>query len=167
MGSDKTKASHILKKWAADLASKDRSRASLNTNFDELFYELWRASIPFSIAEDTLPDAVKEHLPSSYVANTTYKYAKAAKRHGDQSFNEYLNSWKDLIKREATSAFYDRYPIDGVEEKEEKKFGNMSTQEYSKQRKYADSFPLLDIEELKRKREELMRKETEGDDGET
>jgi len=159
VSNDKAKAKHVFKKWAASLASKDRSKNSLSDNFGELFYDLWASSVSFSDAENILDDAVKEHLPNNYVANTTYKYAKANNKHGNQSFNEYFNSWKDLIRDRATESFYAQYPIDGVEKKEEKKFGNMSIQEYNKQRKYADSFPILDTDALKKKREVFMKEE--------
>ena len=53
-------------------------------------------------------------------------------------------------------SFYAVYPIDGEATKEERQFGNMSAQEYSKQRKYAESFPRLDIEALKKQREQMM-----------
>lgn len=156
----KTKAAHILKKWSADLANKDRSKSSVEENFGELFYEMWRASIDFKTVEDILPDAIKAHLPNQYIAGMTYKQMKP--RLGGQSFNDFMDNWKKFISDKAHNAFYAQYPIDGVEEKEEKKHGNMSQMEYNKQRKYADAFPVLDIEKLKREREKIMK--TEDDD---
>lgn len=165
MASDKARANHIFKKWSASLANRDRSKGSLDENFGDLFYDFWAASIPFKVAEEFLPDAVGAHMPSSYIANITYKQAKAAKRHGDQSFNEYMKSWKALIQDKATAAFYNQYPIDGVEEKE-KKFGSMSAQEYNKQRRYAESFPHVDLDELENKRQQFLKSLSESVDGE-
>lgn len=164
MSSPKTRAKHILKKWSAELSSKDRTKTAVPENFGELVYEFWRASIPFDVVEEIMPEAIKAHLPSQYIAGKTYKQMKPT-LHG-QSFNEFMESWKKSISDKAYEAFYAQYPIDGVEQQEEKKFGNMSAQEYSKQRKYAESFPLLDIEALKKKREEFMKKEQEVNDGE-
>ena len=163
MSSDKTKANHILKRWSADLQNKDRSKSALDENFGELFYECWRASISFKAVEEILPEAIKAHLPSKYIANLTYKKMKPQLK--GQTFNEFMDNWKKYISDKATAAFYAQYPIDGVEEEEEKKFGSMSVQEYSKQRKYANSFPVLDTEALKREREEIM-KRMEDEDGE-
>ena len=165
MASDKARAQHIFKKWSASLANRDRSKNSLDENFGDLFYDLWAATIPFKVAEELVNEAVAAHMPTSYIANITYKKAKAAKCHGDQSFNEYMTSWKALIHDKATAAFYNQYPIDGVEE-QEKKFGSLSAQEYSKQRRYAESFPHVDLDELERKREQFIKSISEKLDGE-
>lgn len=151
-----------MKKWASELSSKDRTKTAVPENFGELMYEFWRASIPFDVVEEMLPEAIRAHLPSNVIAGITYKQLKP-RLHG-QSFQDFMDSWKKNISDKAYEAFYAQYPIEGVKEEEEKKFGNMSAQEYSKQRKYAESFPILDIAELKRKREEFMKKEQGGDD---
>ena len=157
-----TVAKHVYKKWEAELASKDRSRSAVSDNFSELFYELWKASVTFEIAESYVSQAIKAHLPAKTIAGLTYKRLKP--QLGGVSFHEFMDDWKKNISSKAWDAFYTQYPIDGVEEKEEKKFGSMSVQEYNKQRKYVESFPVLDIEALKKKREEFMKQEDE--DGE-
>lgn len=163
MSSPKARANHILKKWIAELSSKDRTKTAVPENFGELVYEFWRASIPFDVVEEMMPEAIKAHLPNKVVAGITYKQLKP-RLHG-QSFQDFMDSWKQNISDKAYEAFYAQYPIEGVEDKEEKKFGNMSAQEYSKQRKYAESFPILDIKELRRKREEFMNKGQGENDG--
>ena len=164
MSNPKTIANHIFKKWEADLSSKDRSRTAVSDNFSELFYELWKASIPFEVVEAIVPQAIKAHLPSRMIAGVTYKQLKP--RLNGQSFNDFMESWKKNISDKGYEAFYAQFPIEGVEEKEEKKFGSMSIQEYNKQRKYVEAFPVLDIEALKKKREAFLKQEEEGDDGE-
>ena len=158
----KTIANHILKKWEADLSSKDRSRTAVSENFGELFYEMWKASVPFEVVESLVPQAIKAHLPNKIIAGKTYKQLKA--RLGGQSFNDFMETWKKNISDKGYEAFYAQYPIEGVGEKEEKKFGSMSIQEYNKQRKYVEAFPILDTEALKRKREAFM-KQQEDEDG--
>ena len=159
----KTIAGHILKRWEADLSGKDRSRTAVSENFSELFYELWSASIPFEIVESLVPQAIKAHLPNKIIAGKTYKQLK--QKLGGQSFHDFMDAWKKNISDKGYEAFYAQYPIEGVEEKEEKKFGSMSTQEYNKQRKYVEAFPILDTEALKRKREAFMKKQQEDNDG--
>lgn len=145
----------IIERWAADLTNKDRSHHNLLNNFEELFHDMWRASIPFEIVHDFMSEIIKHHLPSHYVAKKTYSAIKN-KLQG-QSFADFLEGWKKYIKSQAYQALYTFYPIEN-EEKTEKdnKFGNMSAQEYMKQRRYADSFPELDIEALKKQREKMM-----------
>jgi hypothetical protein len=151
---DNKRARLILERWAADLRDKDRSRFKVTENFEELFNEMWRASIPFEIVHDMVSDAIKEHLPSGFVAKKTYATLKHQLQ--GKNYNEFLEDWKESIKDKAFQAFYTFYPIDGEGEKEEKKYGNMSAQEYTKQLKYASSFPTIDIEALKKQREKMM-----------
>jgi hypothetical protein len=163
MAKIKTTAEHILKKWTAELSSKDRSRHAVPKNFEELMYEMWCSSVPFDIVEELLPEAIKAHLPNKFIADITFKQLKSAGI-AKTDFQEFMESWKKNITDKAYEAFYEQYPIDGVEQQEEKKFGNMSAKEYTAQRKYAESFPILNIEELKQKREEFMKVEQQGDD---
>ena len=154
--SESKKARLILEQWSTDLASKDRSMKSVTANFDELFHELWRASISFDIVHELINDAIAEHLPSSFVAKLTYKNIKQHLK--DKTFNEFLNDWKKSIKDKAYQSFYSFYSLeDGPEEvkKKEAKYGSMSAMEYAKQRKYADSFPTIVTDELQRRLDEI------------
>lgn len=163
MANLKTVANHIFKKWESELANKDRSRGAVSDNFGELFYDMWKASVPFDIAESFITQAVKAHLPSKVIAGVTYKQLKT--KLGGVSFPEFMESWKKNISDKCYESFYTQYPIEGVQDKEEKKFGSMSIQEYNKQRKYVEAFPILDTEALKRKREAFL-KQQEVEDGE-
>ena len=155
--SDIKRAKLIIERWSSELATKsssERSRSKVNENFDSVFYELWKATIPFDVVHDMLKDIIAKHFPNHTIAKRTY--ANIKKHMPDKSFTEFLNDWKDNIKNTAMTSFYALYPIEGEAKQEEKKFGNMSQQEYSKQRKYTEAFPQLDIEQLKRQREEMM-----------
>lgn len=157
--SDSKRARLILERWVAELPKKDRSKGSLASNFEELFEDLSDASIPFDDAHDIMKEAIKHHYPSKSVAKFTFKNVK---RDPNQSFDEWLDGWKKLIDNEATQAFYAFYKVDGEnKEKKEKKYGNMSVQEYSKQRKLADSFPTIDTDELQASIDKML--EEQGD----
>ena len=155
--SDTKRAKLIVERWSSELATKssgERSRHKVSENFDNLFYELWKSSVPFDTVHDMLKDIISEHFPNHSVAKRTYA---ALKQHmQEKTFIEFLEDWKESIRNKAMTSFYAMYPIDGEVKQEEKKFGNMSQQEYSKQRKYTESFPQLDVEELKRQREAMM-----------
>ncbi len=155
--SDKKRAKLIIERWGSELATKsssERGRNKVTENFDNLFYELWKASISFDIVHDMLSDIIAKHFPSHSVAKRTFTTLKQHLQ--GKSFVEFLQDWKESIKNKAMQSFYALYPIDGETKQEEKTFGNMSQQEYSKQRKYAESFPQLDIEALKKQREEML-----------
>lgn len=153
---DDKRARLILDRWSSELSSKDRSRNSVMSNFEELFYDMWRANIPFDAAHSMLNEAVAKHFPSKSVAKFTFKRLKS---HVDKDFREFLEDWKKSIHDKASQAFFSFYDVDGENQKEEKKFGNMSAQEYGKQRKYADSFPVIDTDELQKKLDDMIAEE--------
>ena len=155
--SDARRAKLIVERWASELvlkASSERSRHKVTENFDNVFYDLWKASIPFDIVHDMMSTIISHHFPSQIVAKRTYQNLK--QQMGGKTFIEFLEDWKEGIKNKAYQSFYALYPIDGEMQQEEKKYGNMSAQEYSKQRKYAESFPQLDIDKLKKQREKMQ-----------
>ena len=134
----------ILEKWIADLASKDRSRPNVAANFDELFSEWYHAGISFEDAYALVDTAIKAHLPSAHMARTTYRKLK-----GSPGFikteSEFVADWNKSIKDTGLQVFYNYFQIDGENpvQQEKKSYGNMSTAEYLKQRRYADSFPTI------------------------
>ena len=144
----KSKAELIFDKWKAELVGKDRSRAAVAGNFDELFSAWFRSKIKFNDAYALLDTAIKAHMPSDSVAKNTFKRLKklAAIPKGEA---EFITEWKQNISATAKQVFYSIYDIEGTNPKEEVKFGSMSAQEYRKQRKYADSHPLLDWTKIK------------------
>jgi len=146
------KARLILERWAAGLEKKDKKTSRAGENFEELFYALFRAKIPFEIAHELLSKATDLHYPTTSTARSTFNIMK---RPG-QVFNEFFEDWKKSIADKAKQAFFAFYPIDdeSAEPEEVAQFGNMSAIEYSKQRRYIESFPILDTDALKKHMEE-------------
>jgi DNA-binding cell septation regulator SpoVG len=147
-------AKMMLERWAADLIDKDKSMKSVQSNFDELFYELWTASVPFDIAHELIDQVVKSHMPSQSIAKRVFM---SCKKNKDDSFQDFMDNWKETIKQKAVQAFFTFYTVEGEEAKKEEKKGSMSGQEYSRQRKYADAFPTLDVEELKERMDKVVK----------
>ncbi len=142
--SDKRQARKIFDRWKAYLSNADRGFDAVSGNFDELFYEFAKISVKADIAKDFLNEAIGAHLPSATVAKWTYKRMD---KNVAGSFEEFFSSWKKTITDKANASYYDMFPFDEDSE-EEKKFGNMSKQEYMKQRRYAAQFPTLDLKSI-------------------
>lgn len=145
----KSKAELIFDKWRAELVNKDRSRTAVEGNFDELFSSLHRSKIKFDDAYALLDVAIKAHFPTDSIAKNTYRRLKRT-AHISKSESEFVTEWKTNISAKAKQVFYSLYDIEGTETSpDEVKYGSMSAQEYRKQRKYADSHPLLDWTKIK------------------
>lgn len=159
-----SKAKRILEKWIADLKDKDRSRPAVSGNFDELFHTLFESDVNFETARELLDDAVKAHLPASGLARKIYKDIKRGKA-TDKTEKEFVDEWCKHIKDCGYQSFYSLYSEDEVAP-EEKKYGNMSAREYRAQRKYATSFPKVDLVALRKRAkdiEEALKNEDEDD----
>lgn len=152
--SDNKLAKLIFERWAADLKDKDKTFKNVSSNFDELFYELWKGSVPFEAAHDIVREAVAEHLPSQSVAKWTYKNAR---NNMGKTFQEYLDDWKKDIKSAAHQSFFSFYKLEDESEQKVLEHGNMSEKEYIAQRRYADAFPEVDIIAIKKQRDEMMK----------
>lgn len=147
----KNKAELIFDKWRAELVGKDRSRTAVEGNFDELFSSWHRSKISFNDAHGLLDTAIKAHLPSDSVAKLTFKRLKKSAGIAKNEL-EFTTEWKANISATAKQVFYSLYDIEGTNpQTEDVKYGNMSAQEYRKQRKYADSHPLLDWTKIEHK----------------
>lgn len=167
--SDSKLAKSLFDRWAAELINKDKAWNQVKSNFDELFYDLKAHSIPFDVAEELIKEAIAKHLPTYTIAKFTYK-SLGDREKGSKSFAEFFDSWKSGISDFAHQAFYTYYSVDIDKEdpsEGEKKYGNMNAQEYMLQRKYAESFPEVDLVAIREQRakvlEELKKKEENGD----
>ena len=140
----------IYERWKASLQEKDRTRNFVSSNFDELFDAFNSAGATFEEAHSYLPQAIKVHLPSPGVAKATWKMLKNSPNNAESSEKEFIDSWHKDISDKATNSFYHVYPLpeEKDDDKEPKVYGNMSAKEYKLQRKIADSYPILDTEEL-------------------
>lgn len=144
---EQNKADLIFDRWKAELKEMDRSRGNVFNNFELLFVTLDDSKISFEVAHLILPKAIEAHYPSKSVVDNVYRRLKPILN--GKTKPEFHEEWKENISAAAKRAFYGLYSIDGASQQEDKKFGSMSATEYKKQRKYADSYPVLDWTSIK------------------
>ena len=153
--SDEKIASHIFTRWAAELRDKDRSWDNVRTNFEDLFFDLHKADVPFNEANEFLKPAIIKHFPSLSTAKRTWNKHRHSEQNEGVSFQEWLDEWKRNIDDMGVQAFHSIYslPSDASEEvkKQENLYGSMSAKEYRLQRRYAESFPELDTDILEKR----------------
>jgi hypothetical protein len=143
----------IFEKWKSSLRKKDRSRDAVSNNFDELFDAFNSAGATFEETHAYLAQAIKAHLPPPALAKATWKLVKNNPSKIEATEKEFIDSWHKDISDKATNSFYHIYPLpdDKDEDAEPKVYGSMSAREYKLQRRHADSYPILDTEELERR----------------
>lgn len=144
---EQRKADLIYDRWKADLKEMDRSRANVFNNFELLFVTLDDSKISFEIAHLILPKAIDAHYPNKSVVDNVYRRLKPMLN--GKNKQEFHEEWKENISAAAKRAFYGLYNIEGAAEQEDKKYGSMSSSEYKKQRKHAESYPVLDWTAIK------------------
>ena len=147
-------ATLILEKWIAELKDKDRSRANVASNFDDLFSQLSNIEIDFDTAHEMIDDAAKAHYPSDFIARKTYDATEKRKGSDRKSYQEFIDGWKKDIKETALQSFYAFFDSE-LPKEEEKQYGSMSAREYRAQRKYAESFPIITFEEIQKRMKQL------------
>lgn len=108
------KAKRIFEKWKVDYIAMDKKMSSVRSNFDELFYALYIASISFDTAYDYVDDAVAHHLPSASTAKYVWNIKKNSvkKTSPDMTYKEWLDRWKEDIRIKALASFYELFPIE-------------------------------------------------------
>jgi hypothetical protein len=149
---DKNKVVELtLIQWIASLKSKDRTRKSVRSNFEELF-QAWKTSgASFDdLYETLLPKAIKAHQPTISIARNSYKGIKQAIGSKlDKTEKEFIEEWNASIEATGTEAFFEFFPATPLDHDDGPKvYGNMSADEYRAQRRYADQFPTLNTTEL-------------------
>lgn len=147
----------LFERWKASLKEKDRSREFISGNFDELFDGLNSAGATFEQAHEYLQPAVKAHLPSPHVARNSWKNARNAPEFAGMTEKEYIDGWHKDIADKATNSFYHIFPIPEEQDSdgEPKVYGSMSAKEYKLQRRHAESYPILNTEELERRLQQI------------
>ena len=140
----------IYEKWKASLHEKDRSREFVGANFDELFDAFNSAGATFEEAHAYLQQAIKVHLPSPAVAKNTWKSMKSHPMNSVLTEKEFIDGWHKDISDKATCSFYNIFPVpeEKDDDKEPKVYGSMSAKEYKLQRRHAESYPVLNTEDL-------------------
>lgn len=153
------RARMIFNTWKASLANKDRTLTGVRSNFDELWHDIYVANIDFDTAYSFLDEAIAAHAPNKSVVKQTYKRIKHTLFDKDEK--DFLDSWMSKIRAEATESFHDLYPLEA--QFEEKRAAPAPTingiprQEYNKQRKYVEQFPLLTVKEIERRFAEIQK----------
>lgn len=151
------RANMILRKWTAELASKDRATSQAHANFSELWYDMFVANIDFDTAYSKIDDAVAAHSPSKSVTSWVYKSHPAK---SSISLRDFTEEWINHLRDVAYQAFYEFYPLEEKVKPKRKAppsmIGGMPRQEYNRYRKYAEQFPVLTIEEINRRFEEAQ-----------
>jgi len=139
----------ILERWIADLATKDRSLSNVPANFEELFGDLYHAGVSFEDAYAIVDTAIKAHYPSASVSRNTFKRLKNQNL-VFKTEKEFIDDWRKQIEDMGKQVFYNYFQIDGESDqpKEKPTYGSMSTAEYLKQRRYADSYPTINPEDI-------------------
>lgn len=139
----------VYDRWTSSLKERDRRRDQVQGNFDELFSELKALNLSFKEAHVYLAPAIKAHMPNNAVKKNTWKKLSTLMKNVTES--EFYKDWEDLIKSKGTESFFSFFPLNikNDEDDEPKVYGNMSSKEYSLQRKHADSFPRVDLNKLR------------------
>jgi hypothetical protein len=150
----------ILERWQASLNNKKKDREHIQSNFDELFEQLRTASATLGEAKELLKDAIKAHLPPTSTAKFTWNSVKNLPKYSGVTRDEFIEGWhKDIIDK-ATNSMYLFFPIPTSEEEDEPKVrGKMSSREYALQRAHADSFEMLEVQELQSGSDFLLEEE--------
>lgn len=147
----------IFEKWKASLQQKNRKREAVSANFDELFDELNSVGATFDEAHAFLQPAIKVHLPTPSLAKVQWKLLKNNPINSEMTEKEFVEGWHKDISDKATNSFYHVFPlpVDKDEDPEPKVYGSMSAKEYKLQRRNAESYPILNTEELEKRLQQL------------
>lgn len=142
----------LFQQWSSSLASRDRSRAAIDGNFEEIFKALKAEGLTLEAAYEYLPKAIKAHSPSAAVLKNTFKKLKTSGAM-QTSEKEFTDSWLKNIADKAEAIFFECFPVEVKTEEPEGPpvYGNMTAKEYKAQRSHADQYPRLDTEELERR----------------
>jgi len=148
----------LFEQWKSSLAERDRRTSFVQGNFEELFDSLKSEGLVLEGAYEFLPRAIKAHSPTSSLVKTMYKKLKTSPKFQYLNEQEFEEQWIKDISDRANIAFFNVFPVktkkaENVEE-EPIMYGSMTAKEYQLQRNHADSFPRLNLDEIKRQRQQ-------------
>lgn len=98
----------ILTRWMAFLSTKDLTLNNVQSNFEELFYEMFTANIPYETIQELLNEAISAHFPGAAIGRATYK--KNPMRQF-KSEKEFMEDWRKGIQDRAMIAFHTYYTL--------------------------------------------------------
>lgn len=152
----KKEAEQIFNRWKASLIDRPKSQDHLTENFDDLFFDLHRLQLPYDAAYEYLERAYGAHYPSNKTIKWQYKKSPWAK---DQSEEDFGKQWKEYIKDKATSAFHGYFEIPLADGKttQQAKAEKAKAKKSLWIREYMENFTPVDLEALRKKREEVQK----------
>lgn len=109
--SDNKLAKLIFEKWVSSLRDKSRKWDSVKNNFEELFLDMYKSSVPFDVAHDYVKVAIAAHSPSNGAIKNTYRKV----RRPGQSEKEFVDEWLKGIEDFCVQSFHTYYeiPVEG------------------------------------------------------
>jgi len=140
----------IFDRWKAALSTKNRKRENTPSNFDELFEALRNAGATLEEARDICPEAIKAHQPTASTAKFVWNSVRNSSQFAGVTQAEFITDWNKDIADTATSSMYVFFPIPdgGDDDGEPKVHGKMSSREHALQSAHADSFEMVDFDEV-------------------
>ena len=132
-----------------------------------MFYALKQIGVDFDLAKEIRDQAIEAHLPNRQTIKTNYRKWK----NKYDSLEDFEKSWARMISDAAINVFYIWFNAETEEHKQtlkEELFSvnekgetvapnGMSKEEYNRMRRYAESFPLVDVAALRRQRAERLK----------
>ena len=94
----------IFDEWRIALKSKDKSKDSVSSNFDELFSTMYNAGIEREDAKYYVKKAAEVHFPSPSIIKSVFKRTPK-----NMSQSEFEEGWKGFITDSAERAFINLY----------------------------------------------------------
>ena len=85
------KADLLFMRWKAELATADRTWASVESNFNSIWEQMFRSKIVMSDALEYMQDVCKAHHPSDQIIKRSYQ---GVKNFGYDSWRDYGEQWK-------------------------------------------------------------------------
>jgi len=142
----------IFQQWKAAVAKKSKKRDDVDGNFDELFEQLKGAGATLEDAQVILPQAVKAHQPGHVVVKYTWNAIRKDPKMAGVSESQWVADWNQDIHNKATSSMFLFFPIPqgGDDDGTPKIYGNgkVSLKESLRMQQHADSFEMIDTDEL-------------------
>lgn len=141
----------IFERWESTLNPARRKHNMLSSTLDELFEELKSDGTSFDDARAILAQTIKVMQPAQSVVKVIYKNRSKEAWMKEKSEKEFVEEWVKGVVTKCNESFYAFFEIkskDDDDDKEPKVYGNMSAREYTAQRRYAESFPVLDTAAL-------------------
>lgn len=134
-----TRAQELIDYWKLSLVSKDKTIDNVESNFDEIFNDLYSLDLDYESALGFLQSIIEAHIPPQSVCKSVYKRSSFK----GLSLHEFSEGWKKRIVDIGNTVFTSYFQPEKPKVKKRITFGNMDPEEYARQRAYADSYPRL------------------------